>query len=122
MGKRSKDEDVDDESAAETFTVLPGPLAPWRLCLVVALAAVTTGMPLVNAAKTGVGLDMALLRSFGIAFLAWVALGRINRVLGQAATEHRHEPAPRLAAVPDWKREPTQAVATTDHEDSGRAA
>jgi hypothetical protein len=127
MGKRSKD--ADEASEVETITALPGPLAPWRLVLCVALAAVTTGMPLMAAARTGVGLDMALLRSFGIAFVAWVALGKINRVLGQAATDKLREPAPRLQAVPDLRPTTTQATtapaapsATTDHEDAGRAA
>ena len=140
MGKRSKDEDVETatDGGHETVVAVAGPLAPWRLVLVVALAAVTTGMPLMHAAQTGVGLDMALLRSFGIAFLAWVALGRINRVLGRAAADELQHPAARLSAVPDWKPDapaspasspaaPSPATSTSastasDHEDHGRAA
>lgn len=137
MGKRSKSEesesDVDADVAGEV-TVSAGFLAQWRLVLVIAVAGVTTGSPLVNAASTGVGLDMALLRSFGIAFVTWVALGKINNVLGQAAVDQALRPAPRLTAVPDWKSEPTSStstapvapntatVATADHEDTGRAA
>jgi len=101
MGKRSKADPA--EAAAETVPVAPGPLAPWRLALVVALAAATTGMPLLDAAKTGVGLDLALLRSFGIAFLGWIALGRINHVLRQASADPAARRAPRLTSVPDLR-------------------
>lgn len=58
-----------------------GPLAPWRLTIAVATSAVFTGMPLFDAATAGVGVDMALLRSFGVAFLTWVAVGALNRAL-----------------------------------------
>ncbi len=58
-----------------------GPLAPWRLSLSVAASIVFTGMPLVDAATTGIDVDTALLRSFGVAFLTWVALGALNRAL-----------------------------------------
>lgn len=61
-----------------------GPLGPWRLSLSIVAAAVFTGMPLSRAATTGMGVDMALLRSFVVAFFTWVALSMINRVLADA--------------------------------------
>jgi hypothetical protein len=79
MGKR-KGGDVD-----EVVAVVPrGPLGPWRLSLAVAAAAVFTGMPLLDAAQTGLGLDMALARSFGVAFLVWIASGWVNKMLAAA--------------------------------------
>ena len=128
MGKRSKSESESDAvETADEITVPAGFLAQWRLVLVIAVAAVTTGSPLVSAASTGVGLDMALLRSFGIAFVTWIALGKINSVLGQAAVDEALRPPPRLTAVPDWKpAEPTAPTApdagSSDQEDAGRAA
>ena len=122
MGKRSKDDRggaaVDEVS---TLTVLPGPLAPWRLCIVVGVSSLTTGMALVHAAESGNGLDLALLRSFGIAFVTWIALGKINRVIGQVETDRLRDPsATRLRAVADWQ-EPRPSGADADHEDSGRS-
>jgi hypothetical protein len=61
-----------------------GPLGPWRLSLSIIVSAAFTGMHLSRAATTGVGLDMALVRSFAVAFLTWIALSSINRVLGEA--------------------------------------
>ena len=58
-----------------------GPLGPWRLALAITAAAVFTGLPLFDAATTGVGADMALLRSLGVALLTWVAVGALNRAL-----------------------------------------
>jgi hypothetical protein len=62
----------------------PGPLAPWRLSICVAVSAAFTGQALFDAAMTGVGIDGALLRSFGVAFGLWVAVGFVNRLLLQA--------------------------------------
>jgi len=120
MGRRSKG---DEDAEVETITALPGPLAPWRLCIVVGVSSLTTGMALVHAAQSGVGLDLALLRSFGIAFVIWIALGKINRVLGQVETDRLRDPsATRLTAVPDWQQqEPRAPGAGADHEDSGRS-
>jgi hypothetical protein len=58
-----------------------GPLGPWRLSISVLVALGFTGMPLWQTAQTGVGLDMALLRSFGVAFITWIATGRLNKML-----------------------------------------
>lgn len=69
----------------------PGPLGPWRLSIVVLVSGITTGSALLAAATTGVELDIALARSFGVAFLVWVALGKINLVLGQAEAERLAE-------------------------------
>jgi len=62
-----------------------GPLGPWRLCLSIVASMAFPGMPLSRAATTGVGLDMALIRSFAVAFFTWIALSIINRMLGEAA-------------------------------------
>jgi hypothetical protein len=62
-----------------------GPLGPWRLSLSIVAAAAFTGMPLSRAATTGVGVDMALLRAFAVAFFTWIALSSINRVLADAS-------------------------------------
>ena len=61
-----------------------GPLGPWRLSLSIVASAAFTGMPLSRAATTGADLDMALVRSFAVAFFAWIALSSINRVLADA--------------------------------------
>jgi hypothetical protein len=89
----------------------PGPLAPWRLSIAVAVSALLTGSDLWDAAMTGVAVDMALLRSFGVAFVPWIATGFVNRILVQAqhaadaeaaaeadaeARERADEPAPEL--------------------------
>jgi len=60
---------------------LPGPLAPWRLVIVVTVSALLTGSKLIDAVSSGVGVDFALMRSFGVAFIVWIALGIINKVL-----------------------------------------
>ena len=62
----------------------PGPLAVWRLPLSVGAAAACTGMPLLDAVTTGQHLDLALGRSFGAAFLVWIATGRVNHILADA--------------------------------------
>ncbi|MGE0000369.1 MAG: hypothetical protein AB7L17_21855 [Ilumatobacteraceae bacterium] len=61
-----------------------GPLGPWKLSLSVVVAAAFTGMPLTRAATSGVGLDMALARSFGAGFLTWVVVGSVNRIVANA--------------------------------------
>jgi hypothetical protein len=61
-----------------------GPLGPWKLSLSVVVAAACTGMPLTRAATSGVGLDMALARSFGAGFLTWIVVGSVNRVIASA--------------------------------------
>jgi hypothetical protein len=72
------------KAKAERVRRPSGPLGPWRLSLSIVAAAVFTGMPLSRAATTGIDLDFALMRSFGVAFFAWVALSMINRVLADA--------------------------------------
>lgn len=62
----------------------PGPLAAWRLSICVAVSAAFTGQKLFDAAMSGVGIDGALLRSFGVAFAVWIAVGFVNRILLQA--------------------------------------
>jgi hypothetical protein len=71
-------------AVAEAAAPDPGPLAPWKLSIAVATSAALTGMPLYDAAFTGVGVDMALVRSFAVAFFVWIAVGFINKVLRQA--------------------------------------
>jgi hypothetical protein len=63
------------------------------LSLSIVATTLFTGMPLSRAATTGVGLDLALLRSFVVAFFTWIALSMINRVLADA-----HESVARDAA------------------------
>ena len=116
-----KDKKAKGDGELAELKRLPGPLAPWRLSLVVALAAATTGMPLLRAASTGAQLDVALLRSFGIAFLAWIALGKINKVLAQVEPGQNTAPAEHLSLVSEWKAgEPAADQIAADR--SGRAA
>ena len=61
-----------------------GPLAPWRLCVAVVLSAALTGPALWDAAMADRHVDFALLRSFGVFFLAWFSMGVINRTLVRA--------------------------------------
>jgi hypothetical protein len=61
-----------------------GPLGPWRLSIAVVIAAITSGMALYRATATGVAIDLALGRSFGIAFVTWIVLGSISKMLGVA--------------------------------------
>ena len=71
-----------DDIAAPTAPPTPrGPLGPWKLSIAIGVSALFTGMALFDAATTGLGIDMALLRSFGVAFLTWIAVGILNRVL-----------------------------------------
>ena len=60
---------------------LPGPLAPWRLAIAVAVSALLTGSKLIDAVSSSVGVAFALIRSVGVAFIVWIALGIINKVL-----------------------------------------
>jgi hypothetical protein len=71
----------------------PGPLAPWRFSLAVGAAAITTGLPLVDATRSGYGIDAALGRSFGVAALVWIAAGVVNRVVLSVTTTEA-EPGP----------------------------
>lgn len=66
---------------------LPGPLAPWRLVITVVATAVLTGQSLLDAVMTGVSVDFALLRSFGVAALVWCSVGMVNRVLVAAMVQ-----------------------------------
>ena len=85
VGKRKQDSAGGEIAGAHAPAVSAGPLARWRLLLAVGVSGVTTGSTLWAAVGTGEQLDVALLRSFGVWFLTWVSLGRINRVLRQAA-------------------------------------
>ena len=58
-----------------------GPLAPWRLPASILTAAGTSGMQLVDATTSGVGLDLALARTIGVGAITWIVLGRIDRVI-----------------------------------------
>jgi hypothetical protein len=70
-----------DETAEVISKKGLGPLGPWRLTLAIGTSAIFTGMPLIDAATAGVGVDMALLRTFGVAFLTWISVGALNRAL-----------------------------------------
>jgi hypothetical protein len=81
MGKKNKKADGDVVAAG------PGPLAPWRFSIAILVSAVTTGMTLYRAAASGIDLDMALVRSFGVYFLTWIVLGSINKMLAIAESK-----------------------------------
>jgi hypothetical protein len=83
----------------------PGPLTRWRLLLAVGVSAVTTGSTLCSAVGTGEQLDLALLRSFGVWVLTWIAVGRIDRVLRQAGASQVVQPTVRLSSVPASPRD-----------------
>jgi hypothetical protein len=122
--KKPKKGDLGDVGKVVPIKKMPGPLGPWRLSLSVAVAGLTTGLPLIHAAQTGVQLDLALLRSFGIAFLTWWLLGRINRVLIQAALDRAASPTEQLATVTEWTHVDTTATEAGSASDAsdGRAA
>jgi hypothetical protein len=77
--KRSADDDAESSEHKGH-----GPLAPWRLCIAVVLSAALTGSALWDAAMADHLVDFALLRSFGVFFLAWFSMGVINRTLVRA--------------------------------------
>lgn len=104
MGKKNKEKLEELEGAVvDAPPEEPGPLAPWKLSIAVAASAGFTGLDLYDAALTGVGVDMALIRSFGVAFGVWIAVGFVNRVLrdAQAAAE-ADQPAPVEASPRPW--------------------
>jgi hypothetical protein len=49
-------------------------------------------MPLYRAATTGIGLDLALGRSFAAGFLTWVVVSVMNRVIASADAAVMAEP------------------------------
>ncbi len=84
MGKQDKEKLEGLDGVGAVPTPDPGPLAPWKLSISVGASAALTGSSLYDAALTGVALDMALMRSFGVAFSVWIAVGFVNKVLRQA--------------------------------------
>jgi hypothetical protein len=62
-----------------------GPLAPYRLVLVVMFTLATTGRSLWVAGVSGVNVDGALIRTAIAGVLAWIVLGRVNAILKSAA-------------------------------------
>ena len=104
MGKKNKEKLEGLEGAvAEAPPVDPGPLAPWKLSIAVAVSAAFTGLDLYDSAMTGVGVDMALIRSFGVAFAVWIAVGFVNRVLRDAqAAVQADKPKPVEASPRPW--------------------
>jgi hypothetical protein len=70
-----------------------GPLAPWRLSIAVGLSAALTGPALWDATMSDQQVDFALLRSFGVFFLSWLAMGVINRTLVRASRAPRQPPS-----------------------------
>lgn len=83
-GKKGKKGKEQREGLVEAAPADPGPLAPWRLSIAVAVSALLTGQTLFDSAMTGVGIDGALLRSLGVAVAVFVGLGIVNRLLVQA--------------------------------------
>ncbi len=107
--------DKDKSKKTKKFKPPPGPLAPFRLLLTVSVSAVTTGLPLWNAWMSGYDVDIALGRSFAVAFVLWIVLGRISRMLGMA----------QLEAEVERRRAAIHAVAPSDasaHHPTGRHA
>jgi hypothetical protein len=112
MGRKNKEKLEELEGAVvEAPRADPGPLAPWRLSIAVAVSAAFTGLDLYDAAMTGVGVDMTLIRSFGVAFVVWIAVGFVNRVLrdAQAAVE-ADKPKPVQASPRPWVDERSDDV------------
>ena len=61
---------------------------------------------------TGVGVDIALIRSFGVAFAVWIAVGFVNRVLRDAQTAvEADKPKPVEAPKGDGKKQSPAAAA-----------
>lgn len=100
MGRSKKAEAV----TAVAVQRAPGPLAVWRLPMSVGVAAAFTGMPFVDAVTTGQHLDLALGRSFGAAFLVWIATGRVNNILADAEMRRCHD-----------RRDESLSTDTNDH-------
>lgn len=113
MGKKNK-ETLEGLEGADAPPPDPGPLAPWKLSIAVAVSAALTGMPLYDAAMTGVGIDMALIRSFGLAFGVWIAVGMANKVLRQAQVVAEPQAAPPAEVSPrPWVDERTVDIEST---------
>lgn len=91
-------------SAASIEAHVSGPLGPWRLSIAVGVAAVTTGKAFVDAASSGGQIDLALGRSFAVAFVMWMVLGAVNRILIQAE----------VARLVDARTAAEEAVESTD--------
>ena len=94
----------DEDEAIEAVEVQkhPGPLGPWKLSISVAVSAAFTGLPLYDAVVTGVGTDMALLRSFGVGFLTWIAASSVNRVVATAQQSVEADSVVRGAPATAW--------------------
>jgi hypothetical protein len=58
----------------------------------VAVSTALKGMPLYRAATTGIGLGLALGRSFAAGFLTWVVVSVMNRVIANADAAVMAEP------------------------------
>lgn len=105
------DDDGDGKKSKKTkkFKAPPGPLAPFKLSLAVLVSALTTGLPLWHAWTSGIDVDIALGRSFAVAFVLWIVLGRISRMLGMAQLEAE------VAAEVERRRAAMHAVGSTSH-------
>lgn len=123
-GKASKnddDETASDDSGSDTkqkkqkkVKAPPGPIAPFRMLLAVGVSGITTGLPLLGAWSSGVGLDIALGRSFGVAFVLWIVLGKVSRMLGRAQLEAEVE---RRRSAMHAVGAPTAVLGTTATDD-----
>jgi hypothetical protein len=74
-----------------TPVVGPGPLGPWRLTIAVGACALTTGRALLDAVSLGTDVDLALGRSFAVAFVVWVLTGVVNKILAEAESRREAE-------------------------------
>src|SRR6056297_1896513 len=82
-----------------------GPLAPYRFAITVVFAFIVSGAALWDAAETGVGVDVALLRTAGSALLAWIIVGRVSKILASSASSDEDE----VDGVADGDADPMSA-------------
>lgn len=69
-----------------------GPLAPYRFAITVVFAFAVSGAALWDATETGVGIDIALLRTAASALLAWIIVGRISKILASSVSPEETDP------------------------------
>lgn len=101
MGKRRVDQPVGNHVGAHVdqpeFHIVVrrpgrGPIAPYRLVIVVAFTILIGGDQLWTAAQTGVDVDSALVRCLLAGTFAWLVLGWTNSIL-KTASPPRPAPA-----------------------------
>lgn len=71
-----------------------GPLAPHRLSLSLLFTLIVSGNSLLNAAQTGVDIDMAMIRAGVAALFAWMVVGHVSSILAAASAPPTPLPSP----------------------------